>query len=485
MTALRHFARADFLLFLLIPTFGAVLRLAFLGGQAPSIDEGWSVGAALGGLDHMADVVSHDTHPPLYFLLQWVQVQTLGPGLTADRLTAALFGSAAVPLTMLIALRAAGPGLAVFGGLLVAVSPLALFTSRDARPHVMAATLALAATWLFLRALDRPTGPRLGAYALAAAGSVLTSYATAAIVAAHFLALPLSRQLASRAWLTTALGIGLLCLPWLAYAAPNVLHARDILFSDPAGGWAGHLKEFARVSGYALTGGFTLLDQFNPWLAALVLTPVAVGLLGGWPRRRGEPRLEGVPEQSADARRVLVLVVLVPLAFYTVTSVLGGQFVARYLTPLVAPLAVLCGLAVWRLPVPLRAAAAAMLLVGWSWTSVDVLTRDKAHRDASAVAAFLESNVQPNDAVVFDWFSTRGQAVALVPGLWRQSSEGGYDLSSDVARATSRGGQVWLVADNTMADRADLLASIRPLKVDVTIDPRRIIAFEPRALARR
>ncbi|MBI4213914.1 MAG: glycosyltransferase family 39 protein, partial [Chloroflexi bacterium] len=399
MTGLRNSTDATFLgLLVPITLLGAALRFAFLGAQAPSIDEGWSVGAVLGGFDHMVEVVSRDTHPPLYFFLQWLQVDTLGPGLATDRLVAAAFGTAAVPITMLVARRVSAGAFPTFAGLLVAVSPLALFTSRDARPHVAAATLALAATWLLLRALERPAWLRLGAYAAAAAGTVLTSYAGIAVLAAHALAACALRPSGPGRWVTTGGGAMLLCLPWLLFAAPQLLRAGGILFSDPSAGPGGHLIEFLRVGGYALTGGFSLVDEFNPWLAALVLLPVGTGLFFGKGLR---PRsmipsfpLMGEGESERDATGatndvlqagsqrpvtlVVLLVVLTTLVFFAVTSALGGQFVARYLTPLVAPLAVLYALAVWRLPRPSRAVAAAILLLGWSWTSIDVLTRDKA-----------------------------------------------------------------------------------------------------------
>ncbi|MSQ23163.1 MAG: hypothetical protein EXR58_01215 [Chloroflexi bacterium] len=476
-----------------VSLLGAALRWIRLDGQAPSIDEGWSIGATLGGLDHALDVVSRDTHPPLYFVLQWMQVHAIGPQLGADRIVAAALGTIAVPITVLVARRFGSERSALLAGLLVALSPLAIFTSRDARPHVAAATLALAATWLLLRALERPSGGRLASYSVAAAAMLLTSYANVMVVIVHGLVVLPRMWTSPWRWLLAFLGIGLLCLPWLLVVAPYSAQAKGILFSDQIETW-NRLVELVRISAYALTGGFTLLDEFNPWLTAVVALPVLAGVWWGRVNRSGTGALDGeAGNGKADSRPmgvgILIGLLVATLGLYALTSAIGGQFVARYLTPLVAPVAILYALAVSRLPGRANVLAAAVLLLGWSWTSIDVLVRDKAHRDASEVAAFLAKNVRPSDQVVLDWFSTRGQVVALDPDLWGTSSEGGYDLRGDFEAAASRSGRLWLVADNTMSDRLAVLDAARPSGVDVMIGPRRVLAFpvepgRPKALGR-
>src|SRR5207237_4239796 len=71
-----------------------------------------------------------------------------------------------------------------------------------------------------------------------------------------------------------------LCVPWLLYALPHASQAHNILFSDPSVTSLSRIKEFVRVTAYSVTGGFSLADEFNPWLALLVAAPVLIGLAG-------------------------------------------------------------------------------------------------------------------------------------------------------------------------------------------------------------
>lgn len=414
----------------------------------------------------MVDVVAHDTHPPLYFFLQWLQVHAFGTPLVFDRAPAALFGAVLVPLTVLFARGVAGSEGALLAGLLVALSPMALFYSRDARPHIAAATLVLVAAWLLVRVYAHPSWTRLTAYSLAAGAAILTAYPSAVLLAGQAAGLWMwRRKISQRAWIAGA-AIGVVVAPWLFFALPNAGQARSILFSERAGGVPERLAEFARVTGYAMTGGFSLADVVSWPLTLAVIAPVFLGALA-WVRR---------PSRS-PALFILVGMTIATLGLYGLTSSLGGQFVARYLLPLVAPLAVLYAAAVSRLTGALRVAAAALLVTGWCWTSFDVLTRDKAHRDASTVAAFLITRVEPGDRIVFDWFSTRGQVVAVAPALTSQTAEGGYDIPNDLGRAAQSGGRLWLVTDNAIGDRQRLFDSVG---VDVRADfePRTVIGFK-------
>jgi hypothetical protein len=448
-----------------VSLLGAGLRVGGLGAQAPSIDEGWSLGAVMGDLAHTVGVVSQDTHPPLYFLLQWLQVHAFGTGLAADRAIAALVGTLLVVGTALFARRATSDGAALFAALLIALSPLAVFYSRDARPHILSAALVLAAGAALLASYRRPTLPRLVLNGLAAGAAMLTAYPAVVILAGQAAGL----ALVTRRWHPRAvvplLVAALVCAPWFLLARPNAGQARSILFA-PAGDLVPRVAEFLRVTVYATTGGFSLEDVLVPALALLVVALLAAGVVAG--RGFGRP---------SAAAGILGGTIIATLGFYALTSALGGLFVARYLLPITAPLAIGYSAAVWRLPGWWRALAAACLLVGWAWTVPDVLVRDKAHRDARPVAALL-ADAGAEDRVVFDWFSTRGQIAALRPDLADQTAEGGYDLRADLQRAAASGGRLWLVTDNAIGDREALFREIGwDLREEA--GPRTVIRFRP------
>src|SRR5207248_685437 len=106
--------------------------------------------------------------------------------------------------------------------LLVAVGPLTLFYSREARMYGLVACLALATLWLMLRYLDRPRG--WGWWAAYAALGALTAYVhylgALLVVAQVAAALALRREAprAARA-VSSAVGVSfLLALPWVLTA---------------------------------------------------------------------------------------------------------------------------------------------------------------------------------------------------------------------------------------------------------------------------
>lgn len=443
-----------------ITALGALIRFTALDSLAPSIDEGWSVGAALGDVPHLLAVVSRDTHPPLYFLLQWVQVQSLGPMLAWDRTIAAAFGTLLVPLTIALAREVVDARSALLAGLLMAVSPIGLFYSRDARPHIMAAALTVLALLLLLRASRRSTAVSLVSCGLACAAAVLSSYPTVVpLTAAAAVLWWRGAFRRSSAWLAPG-AFAAACLPWAVVALPHFGQARAILFGDRGLGSWERLGEFFRVSLYTLTGGFSLADVVLPAATLLAAGALLQGL--DLPHRRPASDRASNAVDGDTTRLALVAAAASLLLFYALTSFAGGQFVARYLLPIVALVALGYVAVLGRAQGARWWAAAALLVVGWSWTAPEVLVAGKAHQDASELAAYLSSHTSPTDVIVFDWFSTRGQVVALNPSLRHSSVEGGYALGEDQSRATAQGGRLWLIADNTLADRQDMLRALGP-----------------------
>ncbi len=161
-----------------ITLLAAALRLVTLGHQSFWYDEAFTpvhvLHPSLSATLH--SVVHTENSPPLWYLLAWLDYRILGTGEFALRLPSALAGIAAVPVMWGIGLELAGRRAALLGALLVAVSPLFVWYSQEARAYGLFVLMAALAMLCFLRARSRPTRGRMALFALTGALAMLTHY---------------------------------------------------------------------------------------------------------------------------------------------------------------------------------------------------------------------------------------------------------------------------------------------------------------------
>jgi uncharacterized membrane protein len=161
----------------------AVLRLATLDLQSLWYDEAFtpihvlhpSLWATLRAVVHT------ENSPPLWYLLEWADARLLGSGAIALRLPSALAGIATVPVAWAIGRELAGRRAALMCGAIVAVNPLFVWYSQEARVYGLFVLTAAVAILCFLRveslAPSDPARPRrLAAFALSGALALLTHY---------------------------------------------------------------------------------------------------------------------------------------------------------------------------------------------------------------------------------------------------------------------------------------------------------------------
>ncbi len=156
----------------------AVLRLSTLDLQSFWFDEAFtpvhvlhpSLWATLRG------IVRTENTPPLWYLLAWADSRVLGTGEVALRLPAALAGIAAVPVAWAIGRELAGRRAALACAALVAVNPLFVWYSQEARAYGLFVLTAALAMLCFLRAQREPTRGRMAALALTGSLAMLSHY---------------------------------------------------------------------------------------------------------------------------------------------------------------------------------------------------------------------------------------------------------------------------------------------------------------------
>lgn len=130
----------------------AVPRFLRLGAEAFWYDEAFTAYVSRLDLPNMLGAVQGDVHPPLFYLLQWLNVRLLGADEFALRLPSAILGVLAVLLVWRIALELGlSRWAALTAAFMAAFLPAALYYSQEARMYTMLACFVLGMLWAALR----------------------------------------------------------------------------------------------------------------------------------------------------------------------------------------------------------------------------------------------------------------------------------------------------------------------------------------------
>jgi mannosyltransferase len=286
--------------------------------QSLSNDEPFTVeraGGELGAL--LSSVRTTESTPPLFYYLAWGWERAFGSGETGMRLLPALLGTLLVPVTWAAA-RVTLPARSAFiAAALVALSPLLVWYSQEARPYALFALLATGGFVFFVRILRGRRGVSadrdLVLWSLLSVAALLTHYFAVFAVGAQALWLLIERaELRGRVALAAAAPalVGVALLPLIREQEENVPRAWTESFT---------LWDQLRGSVQELAVGlrWTWLVQRPGVLAILGLSAAALALLV----RRGT-RAERTGALPAG------VVVLVVLAGPVVASLVGANLVA-------------------------------------------------------------------------------------------------------------------------------------------------------------
>jgi mannosyltransferase len=172
----------------------ALLRFPTLGVQSFWGDEGYTVNLMqLDFLQMLKTVPETESTPPLYYILAWVWSRLFGNAEFGLRSLSALLGTATIPVfyeagAALISKRA---GLVVAA--CVAVNPLMIWYSQEARAYALFAFLSGLSFLFFVRAFDEGDRRALWWWALSSALALTTHYFAVFLVAAEALWLLIKR----------------------------------------------------------------------------------------------------------------------------------------------------------------------------------------------------------------------------------------------------------------------------------------------------
>ena len=156
---------------------GALLRFVTLGDQSLWFDEAatWELtrlpfGEMLGALPH------RESNPPLFYVLEWLTTRAFGDSEFALRLLSAAAGTALIAVAHALGRQVGGARVALAAAALVAVNPLLVWFSQEARSYELVALTSALALLLFLRALDDDRPRLLAWWALLSALALASHY---------------------------------------------------------------------------------------------------------------------------------------------------------------------------------------------------------------------------------------------------------------------------------------------------------------------
>jgi len=384
---------------------GAALRFATVATQSYWFDEAQAaheMHLSLGAM--LSSMTTHETNPPLYFVLGWLWVKVFGNGEAGLRSLSALAGCAVIPITYLCGRELVSVRAGLLAAAIAALSPFMIWYSQEAREYMLLAALCGASLLCFARALREPSARKLAWWALFSALAVLTHSFAGFLVAPE--AVWLLYRARSRASVLAAASVALVqaaLLPLLfTHATTSLLgfiKATPLsvrLQQVPVAFGLGTLSQSSLVN-YGLLGGAALL-------VALIMLLVAAG---------GTEELRGAGIAAALAACVL----LVPLAL----ALLGEDYyIPRALRPAWTALAVVIGAACTaqraRLP---GAALAVILLGGFLYAQVRIDGNPQFQRpNWRGVASALGATSATRAIVVYDGLGSDPLALYLPRVPW-------------------------------------------------------------------
>ncbi|MGA8745581.1 MAG: glycosyltransferase family 39 protein [Solirubrobacterales bacterium] len=307
-----------------LTAIGAAIRFSTLGLQSYRHDEAVTAGRVLAASlsRTMHEVWAGESTPPLYYLLAWGWSHLFGVREVGLRSLSALFGTATIPVAYLIGRELIGRRSGFALAAIVAVNPMLVWYSQDARAYALLVLLSSVALLFFLRARRSGAARDLAWWALFSALALATHYfAFFPLVIEAVWLLATVRPLRAVLWAVGAVAIAGLAL------APIALHQA----AGKNNNWIATFSMSGRLQEAGISFFVGEAGLLKHALVPIALFAAAVALLlfrGGEREKRGAVVALAIGAGS----------ILIALAFAAV----GQDFVLdRNLLPALIPLALI------------------------------------------------------------------------------------------------------------------------------------------------
>jgi mannosyltransferase len=376
-----------------LTVLGGILRFATLGVQSYHHDEIVTASRVLRvGFGHAMDAVSFgESAPPLYYALAWVWTQVTGTGEWGLRSLSALAGVATIPVAYLIGCELRGRRAGLISAALVAVNPMLLWYSQEARAYSLLALFCAISLLYCVRAAQFGRRRDFTAWGVVSALALATHY---------FAVFPLLAEAAvlwRRRGRETLAGLWIVVLAALALA-PLAVHQMSLGHAEWIGKFSlGHRLWEATSTFVTSETGDVIGGPERPLLALvpLALTLAAFALLA-WRGTREDRRAASLP------LTVGLVSIGIPLVLALASSS-KDYVLARNLLPALVPVLLVVAIALTSSSARRLGAAIAAVLLAYSlvlcvWVSFDP---DLQRPDWKAVAEHLGEPEAPRATVTW------------------------------------------------------------------------------------
>ncbi|WP_347929050.1 glycosyltransferase family 39 protein [Pseudomonas helvetica] len=308
--------------------------------------------------------LGHDVHPPLYFLVLHAWMAIFGEGVFAIRALSALAGVATVALGMWLMRLISTPRVALLAGLFLALLPISVRYSQEARMYTLEGVWLLGATIALVYWLKSARNRYLMSYLVLMTAALYTHYLAVLCLLSHWLYLVVLRlqrdktlhYLSRPTWWGTNVAIVVLYIPWLISLGNELFLNTEKLETGGDIFWIPELTIYTLPSAVwkflTVKSGLEFASPIYVLLPALVMASVVwVGF-----KERSRLKLE----------LLLVIYVLLPVLIVFLVSFGFPIFVERYMAFAALGLPMIVALAISRIAHRTRALAwvSTLLMIG-------------------------------------------------------------------------------------------------------------------------
>ncbi|PTT02744.1 glycosyltransferase family 39 protein [Pseudomonas sp. HMWF006] len=395
--------------------------------------------------------MGHEVHPPLYFLLLHLWIQMFGDSVQALRAMSAVAGVVAVALGMRLMRFISRPRLAVMTGLFMALLPISVRYSQEARMYSLEAVWLLGATLALVYWLRGARDRYLVIYALLVIAALYTHYLSILCVLAHFIYLIALRfQADRRLHVLTRAKLWIACLvvtvayiPWLFSLTDEVIIHNEAFKTGGEIFWIPGLTAYTLPS--ALWRFFTLKARTELSTPVYLLLPLLVVALALWVACRDRSRLR--------LGLLLFIFSFFPVLAVFLVSFKLPIFIERYVAFSAIGVVMLLALAVARMArrTPMLAGAMVVLILGLECLGLNTMytrqddlngTRNEIRYPLDQIVGSINERSRAGDTIVVNggywyysvaYYSRRGIQPLLYQPAWDNTTDNrpnGYGSST-------------------------------------------------------